>query len=230
MPKTKTRVIVLTGATKGLGQAMTARFIEAGHTVAGCGRSASAVESLSQQHAAPHRFDVVDVTDADRVNEWAKEILKTLGPPDLLINNAAVMNQNAPLWQVPTEEFSQLIDINIKGVAHVIRAFVPKMVEQKNGVIVNFSSAWGRSTCAEVAPYCASKFAIEGLTQALAQELPLGMAAVPFNPGVINTDMLQSCFGEEASHYPDAEHWSQTAAPYLLSLTAKHNGQSLSAP
>jgi NADP-dependent 3-hydroxy acid dehydrogenase YdfG len=61
-----------------------------------------------------------------------------------------------------------LIDVNIKGVANVIRYFVPAMIERGSGVIVNFSSYWGRSTAAEVAPYCATKWAIEGLTRALA--------------------------------------------------------------
>src|SRR6185295_7668060 len=97
-------------------------------------------------------------------------------------------NANAPLWRVPVEEFDQVIDVNIKGVANVIRAFLPAMIERGNGVVVNFSSGWGRSTAADVAPYCATKWAIEGLTQALAQELPKGMAAVPVNPGIIDTD------------------------------------------
>ena len=64
------------------------------------------------------------------------------------------------------------MDVNVKGVANVIRAFVPAMVAKKRGVIVNLSSGWGRSTAAEVAPYCATKYAIEGLTLSLAQELP----------------------------------------------------------
>jgi NAD(P)-dependent dehydrogenase (short-subunit alcohol dehydrogenase family) len=226
----KSRVIVLTGATQGLGRAMAVRLMEAGHVVAGCGRSAVAIESLTEQFGEPHRFRVVDVAQDDRVAQWAEDVLGTLGPPDLLINNAAVINRNAPVWEVPEEEFSRVIDINIKGVANVIRHFVPAMVKRQKGVIVNFSSGWGRSTSAEVAPYCATKFAIEGLTQSLAQELPQGMAAVPFNPGVINTDMLQSCFGGGADNYPSAELWSHTAVPYLLSLGPKHNGQSLSAP
>jgi NAD(P)-dependent dehydrogenase (short-subunit alcohol dehydrogenase family) len=94
-------------------------------------------------------------------------------------------------------------------------------------VIVNFSSGWGRSTGAEVAPYCATKWAIEGLTQALAQELPAGMAAIPLNPGIINTDMLQSCFGSSAAVYPTAREWAKRAVPFLLGLGPKHNGQSL---
>ena len=94
-------------------------------------------------------------------------------------------------------------------------------------MIVNFSSGWGRSTDAEVAPYCATKWAIEGLTQALAQELPPGLAAIPLNPGIINTDMLQSCFGGSAAAYPDAEKWAKKAVPFLLNLGPKDNGRAL---
>ena len=116
------------------------------------------------------------------------------------------------------------MDVNLKGVANVIRHFVPAMVARRSGVIVNFSSGWGRSTSAEVAPYCATKWAMEGLTQALAQELPSGMAAVPLNPGIINTDMLRSCFGGSASAYPDAAEWAKLAVPFLLKLSARDNG------
>jgi NAD(P)-dependent dehydrogenase (short-subunit alcohol dehydrogenase family) len=150
------------------------------------------------------------------------------GVPDFLINNAALMNDPAPLWEVPADKFSRLIDVNIKGVANVIRAFVPAMVKVKKGVIVNYSSGWGRSISPEVAPYCASKWAIEGLTKALAEELPEGMAAVPLNPGIINTAMLQQCWGGDADRYPKAEAWAKKAGPYILSLGAKDNGRSIS--
>src|SRR4029079_14412946 len=98
------------------------------------------------------------------------------------------------------------------------------------GVIVNISSGWGRSTAAEVAPYCASKWAVEGLTRALAQELPRGMAAVPLNPGIIDTDMLRTCFGGSAGNYPSPERWAEQAVPFLLGLGAKDNGQALTVP
>jgi NAD(P)-dependent dehydrogenase (short-subunit alcohol dehydrogenase family) len=81
-----------------------------------------------------------------------------------------------------------------------------------------------------VAPYCATKWAIEGLTQALAAELPDGMAAVPLNPGIIHTDMLASCFGEMASSYPTPEAWARTAVPFLLRLGPRDNGRPLTAP
>lgn len=224
------RRIVLTGASRGLGRALTARFVALGHTVHGCATSESAIDELSREYAGPHTFHRVDVSDDSQVQAWAKALLASVGPPDLLLNNAAVISPNAPLWETTPDDFARVVDVNIKGVYHVIRAFAPAMIARRQGVIVNFSSGWGRSTSADVAPYCGSKWAIEGLTSALAQELPSGMAAVALNPGIINTDMLASCFGESASSYPSPETWAQKAAPFLLKLSAKNNGQPLTAP
>jgi NAD(P)-dependent dehydrogenase (short-subunit alcohol dehydrogenase family) len=221
------RVIILTGATRGLGRALVPHFVQAGHAVAGCGRSADHVADLQRQFGPPHVFAAVDVTDAAAVEAWANEVLTALGPPDLLINNAAVMNPLAPLWAIPAADFDRLIDVNVKGVANAIRAFVPAMVARKSGVIVNLSSGWGRSTSPEVAPYCASKYAVEGLTLAMAQELPKGMAAVPLNPGVIDTDMLRQSWGDAAGQYQSADRWAKRAAPFLLNLGPKDNGKSL---
>jgi NAD(P)-dependent dehydrogenase (short-subunit alcohol dehydrogenase family) len=228
MPQGKT--ILITGVTRGLGRAMTKEFIRLGHIVLGCGRSEKVIAQLQKQFAAPNDFAVVDVAADDQVAAWAKRILPSHGAPDWLLNNAALINRNAPLWDVPAKEFSQVVDVNLKGVAHVIRHFVPAMVRRKRGVIVNFSSGWGRTTDAAVAPYCATKWAIEGLTQALAQELPLGMAAVPFNPGIIDTDMLRSSFGGSASAYPTPEEWAEIAVPFLLKLGPSDNGKPLTAP
>jgi NAD(P)-dependent dehydrogenase (short-subunit alcohol dehydrogenase family) len=220
--------ILITGVSRGLGRAMSEEFIRLGHTVIGCGRSQKAIAELQKQFASPNDFAVVDVASDEQVAVWAKRILQSHGAPDLLLNNAALINRNAPLWEVPAKEFSDIIDVNIKGVVNVIRHFVPAMVARRAGVIVNFSSGWGRSADAEVAPYCATKWAIEGLTNSLSQELPSGMAAVPLNPGIIDTDMLRSCFGGSSSSYPSASKWAKTAVPFLLGLDAKDNGRQLS--
>ena len=220
--------IVITGVTRGLGRALTEEFIRAGHTVIGCGRSGDAIFDLRMTHLAPHDFSVLDIGQDSKVAIWAAKVLEHDNPPDLLINNAAIMNRLSPVWEQDDREFTRLVDANIRGTQNVIRHFVPAMVARKKGVIVNFSSGWGRSTSPEVAPYCATKWAIEGLTQALAQELPPGMCAVPLNPGVIDTDMLRSCFGEAAAGYPDADEWSKRAVPFLLRLGPKDNGRPLS--
>jgi NAD(P)-dependent dehydrogenase (short-subunit alcohol dehydrogenase family) len=222
--------IVITGITRGLGRAMAEQFVELGHRVAGCGRSHAAIKELEALLGESHHVVTLDVTHDQAVKAWAQDVLARFGPPDLLINNAAVINRNAALWDVPADEFDRVVDINIKGVVNVIRHFVPAMIGRGRGVIVNFSSGWGRSTSPEVAPYCATKWAIEGLTRALAQELPRGLAAIPLNPGIIDTEMLRSCFGAEAGEYPDPATWAQTAVPFLLGLGPDQNGQPMTVP
>jgi NAD(P)-dependent dehydrogenase (short-subunit alcohol dehydrogenase family) len=224
------KIILITGVSRGLGRAMVEEFIRLGHTVIGCGRSESAAAELKKQFTSPHDFSSVNVASDEQVAAWAKRVLSSHGAPDLLLNNAALINRNAPLWEVPAKEFSDLVDVNIKGVVNVIRHFVPSMVARRTGVIVNFSSGWGRSADAEVAPYCATKWAIEGLTNSLSQELPSGMASVPLNPGIIDTDMLRSCFGGSATSYPSASQWAKTTVPFLLNVTAKDNGRQMTAP
>ena len=218
------RLIVITGISRGLGRAMTEEFINLGHTVIGCARSKSAVENLTNKYGNSHQFSCVNVADEDSVQEWVRYTLTNYSPPDLLINNAAIINQPAPVWNIDSEEFSQLIDINIKGVANVIRHFVPAMISRGSGIIVNISSGWGRSTSPQVGPYCASKWAIEGLTRALSQELPSGIAAIPLNPGIIHTDMLDICFGEDAKSFTPIESWTKKAVPFLLNLKVQDNG------
>ncbi len=220
--------IVITGVTRGLGRALVDEFIRGGHTVIGCGRSGDAIFDLRMTYPAPHDFGVVDVGLDSKVALWAAKVLEADAPPDLLINNAAIMNRLSPVWEQDDREFTRLVDANIRGTQNVLRHFVPAMVARKRGVIVNFSSGWGRSVAAEVGPYCMSKWAIEGLTKAMAAELPEGMAAVPLNPGVIDTAMLRSCWDEGAGGFPKPEAWARVAAPFILQLGAKDNGRSVS--
>lgn len=225
------RHIVITGATKGIGRALALEWAQAGHRITCCGRDSTQVTNLKKELGDNGFAKVVDVTDANSVEEWARESIEKWKAPDLLINNAAVINENAPLVDVPKKIFDLVIDVNVKGVANVLRAFLPSMIQQNKSVVINISSGWGRGTSPEVAPYCASKFAIEGLTKSLAQELPSGMAAIPLSPNTVNTSMLQSCFGHEgARHSPGPEAWAKAVAPWILTLGPSHNGQSLSTP
>ncbi len=223
----KYNTIVLTGATRGLGRALLDGFSSLGHTVLACGRSGSTVEKLKKAYPGGD-ISVVDVSSDAEVSRWSKRLIREFGAPDLLINNAALITEPAPLWEQSAKEFDALIDVNIKGVANTIRAFTPAMIENGRGVIVNLSSEWGRSVSSDVAPYCASKWAIEGLTKALAEELPRSLSAVPLNPGIINTEMLETCFGDAASSYPGPEEWAEDAVPFILKLGPRDNGVSLS--
>jgi NAD(P)-dependent dehydrogenase (short-subunit alcohol dehydrogenase family) len=227
MPK---RLVLITGVTRGLGNAMAEEFVRLGHTVLGCGRSKKDIEQTRRRFGKPHDFYALDVASDGDVKSWASLLLSTHGPPDLVLNNAGIINKNAPLWEISDREFSDVIDVNLKGVANIIRHFTPAMIKRKRGVIVNFSSGWGRSTDPEVAPYCASKWAIEGLTLAFSQELPAGVAVISLNPGIIDTDMLRSCFGPSASSYVSPTEWAKKAVPFLLKLGPGDNGKQLEAP
>ena len=224
------RTIVITGITRGIGRGLVEEFDRLGHKIIGCGRSVDQVSELQNALGSDHHFSAVDVTDDALVADWASKMLQAHGAPDLLINNAAIINRNSPLIDVPVSEFDAVIDINIKGVANVSRHFVPAMIERNHGVIVNLSSGWGRSTSPDVAPYCATKWAIEGLSKAMADELPSGLACVPLSPGVVNTEMLQSCFGGGADTARKPDAFAKVAAPFLLGLGPKDNGQSLTGP
>jgi NAD(P)-dependent dehydrogenase (short-subunit alcohol dehydrogenase family) len=143
---------------------------------------------------------------------------------------AELINASAHIWEVPAEEMRQVVEVNILGMLNVIRHVLPAMIRRDSGVIVNLSSYWGRSTSPGVGPYCASKWAIEGMTRALAQELPKNLAAVPLNPGIIDTDMLRTCFGASAGRYIGPDEWSRAAAPFLLQLGRSDNGKPLTVP
>lgn len=118
-------------------------------------------------------------------------------------------------------------DAVVNSTANLLRHFLPAMIEHGSGLIINFSSGWGRTSATGFAPYCASKWAIEGLTRTLAQELPKGLAAIPLNPGIIDTDMLRRSFGEEAAEYESAAVWAERAVPFILKLTPRQNGKAL---
>lgn len=223
--------LMITGATRGLGRALARGFAaEADWTLSACGTSPDALASLNAELGETHLVQSCDVTSDAEVGAFARAALDRHGPPDLLVNNAALINRPAPLWEVPADEFGRLMDVNLKGVHLVLRAVLPAMIERGSGIVINLSSGWGRSTSPDVAPYCTTKWGIEGMTRALAQELPPGLAAMPLNPGIINTEMLQSCFGDGASSYPTAEEWAARAVPYLRSLSSDQNGEPLTVP
>ena len=218
--------IVITGVTRGLGRALTDEFIQQGHLVIGCGRSEDILRSMSEDYPKNTYFNALDISDFNMVSLWAKEIIKKYRAPDFLINNAGIINKNAPLWEVPVKEFSDVIDINVKGTFNVIKAFLPEMFKVGSGTIVNFSSGWGRSTSSEVAPYCSSKWAIEGLTKSLAQELTGNLTCISLNPGIINTDMLRSCLAN-AKAYEKPKTWAKRATKFILNIKKHENGSSL---
>ncbi|MBC2596174.1 SDR family oxidoreductase [Ruficoccus amylovorans] len=231
MSEADPRKILITGVTRGLGRALTEKFTALGHTVIGCGRRFEAVEVVRHELDPDPYLSVVDVLDAGAVQAWALDVLDRFGPPDFLINNAAVAHSGVPFWELPGEDFNRVIDTNIKGTANVLRAFLPAMIERGSGIAVNLSSGVGRFAVENFSAYVASKYAVEGLSKAVAEDLPAGLACIPLSPGVVDTDMLRDHWGEERSGEEiDPAAWAEIAAPFILGLTPADNGASLSVP
>src|SRR5579862_9090360 len=105
MSTAQPKVVLLTGVTRGLGRAMADEFARLGHTVLGCGRSKHAIGQMVQAFGKPHDFQSVNVAADSEVKSWANRLLNTYGPPDLLLNNAGIINRKAALWKVGGQEF-----------------------------------------------------------------------------------------------------------------------------
>ena len=206
---------------------MAIEFNKRGWKVAGGARHAEALEQLEKEIGDLCFFQAFDVSKSEEVENFAQSVEEKLGVPNLLVNNAGIINKNAPLTQISPEEFASVLSINLGGIHNMIRSFVPRMEKRGNGIIVNFSSYWGQSTAPEVGPYCATKWGVEGLTRSLAQELSQGLATVAFNPGIINTDMLRSCFGDGASSHENPANWARYAVDRLEKIGLPDNGQTI---
>ena len=132
--------VVITGVSRGLGRAMAIGFAADGWIVSGCGTDTAALQSLRSELGSNHHLQACDVTDPAAVERFALASTERFGAPDLLLNNAATITPNKPLWEVSADEFGRVIDVNLKGVHLVIRAFLPGMIGRGKGVVVNFSS------------------------------------------------------------------------------------------
>lgn len=223
------KVVCISGCSRGLGRALAIEFSQRGWQVAGGARNSDSLGSLRRKLASQRFLEYLDVTDGRQVEEFAKGTINALGCPDLLLNNAGIINANAKLKDIAPEEFAQVLSTNLGGVHNLIRAFLPAMEKRGKGTIVNFSSYWGQSSAPEVGPYCASKWGVEGLTRSLSQEIPVGLCAVAFNPGIVDTDMLRSCFGKEAGNYEKPLVWAKKAVDCLISLGPQNNGDTVGA-
>ena len=226
------KIIAITGVTKGLSYELMHRFIEQGWTVIGSGRSDAKIEALSKSIGSEHHFSVLDVSDPKAVSEWVDTAVAKVGVPKIVINNAVIINRNNSLWNIDDAEFQQVMDINICGTFFVAKYFLPYLlgVDTLSSVIVNLSSGWGCQGAADVTPYCASKFAVEGLTQSLAKELPTYISTVTLDPGGINTEMLQSVNPGYAGQAAAPLEWSKQACKFILSISQKENGKALRVP
>lgn len=211
--------VVITGTSKGIGLETALVLARAGHTVYATMRSPEKAPELAQRAAAeklPIHVSKMDVDSDSSVAEGMAEIEKQAGVIDVLVNNAGI-ERHGSIEELPLSEFRAVMETNYFGALRCIKAVVAGMRERRSGCIVNITSIAGKLATSPLGPYAASKFALEGLSEALAQEMKLfGVHVAIVEPGIIDTSMARGLEEmEQPTHYPHTKRMEKLFAGAL---------------
>lgn len=224
--KLQGRVAIITGASSGVGYEAARLLAHEGAIVAAAARRRDKLEWLVGEIAGDGGQALAiptDVTDSAQVARLVDSAYNLFGRVDILINAAGVISKIAPIEQFADHDFRAIIDTNLSGAFYAARAAIPHMKRQRSGTIVNISSRVGKVGVANIAPFCAAKFALSGLGQSLAAELrPFNIYVTTLFPGMINTDIHPLNPSEEfrrqlmtARDVAEAVLWTCTLPPSL---------------
>ena len=186
--------VFITGTTKGIGLATALAFGRGGHTVYATMRNPSQSPELMEtagREKLPITVSAMDVDSDQSVSRGIAQILKDHGPIDVLVNNAGV-ERSGSVEELPLAEFRAVMETNYFGAIRCIQALAPHMRQRRSGCIINVTSVAGRIASASMAPYTASKWALEALSEALAGEMKTFNVRVAIvEPGIIDTAMAR---------------------------------------
>ncbi|BDI18965.1 oxidoreductase [Nostoc cf. commune SO-36] len=194
MSEIQNKVVIITGASSGLGEATAKRLAASGAKLMLAARREDRLKELVAAIAksgGTATYRVTDVADRAQVEALAKETLSTYSRIDVLINNAGLMPLS-PLDQVKVEEWDQMIDVNIKGVLYGIAAVLPIMRQQKSGHIINLSSVAGHKVFPGSAVYCATKYAVRAISEGLRLESNGEIRSTNISPGAVATELTST--------------------------------------
>jgi NAD(P)-dependent dehydrogenase (short-subunit alcohol dehydrogenase family) len=185
---TMSKTFLITGVSSGFGRAFAQAALEAGHTVVGTVRNEAARDAFTALAAERAHAVVLDVTDFEAIAPAVAAITQTVGPIDVLVNNAGYGHEGT-LEESPLGDLRRQFDVNVFGAVAMIKAVLPAMRERRSGHIINITSMGGFITMPGIAYYCGSKFALEGITDALAKEVAgFGIKVTAVAPGSFRTD------------------------------------------
>jgi len=185
------RVWLITGASKGLGLALVNLLLSQGVHVAATSRNASDIVKNILGDQSRLLAITMDITDEKSVQQAIAKTIQTFGRLDIVVNNAGYMLLGS-LEEISAEEFQQSLAVNVTGMVNVIRTVMPHLRKQRSGHVINFSSIAGYRGGGEAGSYHAVKFAVIGLTEALADEArPFGVKATVIAPGLFRTSFLE---------------------------------------
>lgn len=223
--------VAITGVSQGLGKALAEAFMARGVTVAGCVRKLPETGVADHGWTEPSRMVEASVTDVAALSAFARTACAQ-HVPEIVIANAGIINDRGPAWSIPVDTWRDVLDVNTLGVVRTLQAFMPAFLARGSGLFIAISSGWGREATHGLGPYCASKFAVEGLIGTLRAELPAQIRAVALDPGGgINTGMLAACLPGENTAYPTPEAWGVHAARFITeNIFASSAAGSLTVP
>lgn len=209
------KVVVITGASSGLGEATARMLSSMGATVVLAARRKDRIDSLAadlRNNNGKALAIETDVTDVNQVKNLVDTAIKEFGRIDVMLNNAGLMPQSL-LEQLRIENWDKMIDVNIKGVLYGIAAALPYMKEQKSGHIINVSSVAGHRVGPGSAVYSATKFAVRALTEGLRQEVkPYNLRTTIISPGAVATE-LPASVTDPATAKSMQEYYEKNAIP-----------------
>ncbi len=185
---TSSKILLITGVSSGFGRALAQEALAAGHKVVGTVRSTQAKREFESISANAAWARELDVTDFDAIDGVVTEIERSVGPIDVLVNNAGYGHEGI-MEESPLSEMRRQFDVNVFGAVAMMKAVLPFMRRRRRGHILNITSMGGHITMPGIAYYCGSKFALEGISEALAKEVELlGIAVTAVAPGSFRTD------------------------------------------
>jgi len=187
------KVIVITGASSGLGEAAARRLAGEGAKVVLGARRIDRLLALSKELGlGPDAVVQTDVTDPAQVRRLVDHAVELHGRIDVILNNAGLM-PHSPLERGKIDDWSRMIDVNIKGVLHGIAAALPHMIRQKSGHVINVSSVAGHQVRPAGAVYSATKYAVRVISEGLRQEVkPYNIRSTIISPGAVQSELPQS--------------------------------------
>ncbi|SAK86537.1 short chain dehydrogenase [Caballeronia pedi] len=182
------KILLITGVSSGFGRALAQEALAAGHRVVGTVRSDQAKRDFESLSANAAFARVLDVTDFDAIDGVVAEIEASVGPIDVLVNNAGYGHEGV-MEESPLSEMRRQFDVNVFGAVAMMKAVLPFMRKRRQGHILNITSMGGHITMPGITYYCGSKFALEGVSEALGKEIaPFGIAVTAVAPGSFRTD------------------------------------------
>jgi NADP-dependent 3-hydroxy acid dehydrogenase YdfG len=220
------KIVVLTGASSGIGYSLLNYFIKEGARVYGSSRNERELTTESKQEC---NFELLDLADELNVEKYVKTILQKENRIDILINNAGVAHNLALVEEISSEMLNSVVRDNLLPTFNMMKYTIPIMRKNNSGTIINISSRAGRRAVPKLSAYTAAKFAVRGLTESVAKEVQdTGIKCISISPAGVNTGMRAMVFGrEDAENQQDTSRINEVISRILSGSLEVSNGSDI---